>query len=599
MRPAEPGDQVELTAGAVRAVLERGALRWIRVGGIEILRGIYMAVRDEIWGTAEPDFERYVIDRGTDRFRVEMRARNQAPSIDFEWEGVIEGDASGIRFSFEGAPRTRFRTSRIGLCVLHPAESAGQRVVVETPWGNLDGSFPDQIAPLSFFGPFVRLHQQFGRGFAQISFEGDLFEMEDQRNWTDASFKTYSTPLQLPSPRWVEPGQRITQSVAVEVSGIRPSSSSASLNRITVSGGASGVLPEIGLLAPASPPTDAALDRLRDLRPGHVRVSLDSDRASWRESLATAANTASALGARLEVELLLGPSLDRLPAMVDAIGTCGVAIARVIVFDRELHVTTGSAVDSVRRLASSRAMAWPIGGGSRADFAELNALRLQHVAPLPLDALDCVGYRVVPQIHAIDDATIIENLEGFRATIRSAQKLAPGKPIAVGPVTLRQQFNPYASDGQRGAAMDPRQAEPFNAAWTLALIQIAAAEGAAFLTCHQLIGPAGVLGEGSDPAPYPVFDLLAAVQRGDRQVVLVKAPRSIAAIGMAEGTDFRLLAANLTRQARTVTVEGAAGSLCEIAGHASGCRSDLGFDVTFEPYAVIECRVAGTPAIHS
>ena len=28
----------------------------------------------------------------------------------------------------------------------------------------------------------------------ELLFEGDLFEMEDQRNWTDASFKTYCTP---------------------------------------------------------------------------------------------------------------------------------------------------------------------------------------------------------------------------------------------------------------------------------------------------------------------------------------------------------------------------------------------------------------------
>ena len=37
-------------------------------------------------------------------------------------------------------------------------------------------------------------------GEVTISFTGDLFEMEDQRNWTDASYKTYSTPLRIPYP---------------------------------------------------------------------------------------------------------------------------------------------------------------------------------------------------------------------------------------------------------------------------------------------------------------------------------------------------------------------------------------------------------------
>ena len=38
----------------------------------------------------------------------------------------------------------------------------------------------------------------------EVRFEGEWFEMEDQRNWSDASFKTYSTPLSraLPAPIW-------------------------------------------------------------------------------------------------------------------------------------------------------------------------------------------------------------------------------------------------------------------------------------------------------------------------------------------------------------------------------------------------------------
>ncbi len=30
--------------------------------------------------------------------------------------------------------------------------------------------------------------------------EGDTYEMEDQRNWTDASYKTYVRPLAYPGP---------------------------------------------------------------------------------------------------------------------------------------------------------------------------------------------------------------------------------------------------------------------------------------------------------------------------------------------------------------------------------------------------------------
>jgi len=39
--------------------------------------------------------------------------------------------------------------------------------------------------------------------------------MEDQRNWTDASFKTYSTPLSEPFPRLVRTGDLVEQSLGV------------------------------------------------------------------------------------------------------------------------------------------------------------------------------------------------------------------------------------------------------------------------------------------------------------------------------------------------------------------------------------------------
>ncbi len=48
---------------------------------------------------------------------------------------------------------------------------------------------------------------------ADVRFEGDLFEMEDQRNWTDASFKTYCTPLRNPYPVRLEAGATVHQAI--------------------------------------------------------------------------------------------------------------------------------------------------------------------------------------------------------------------------------------------------------------------------------------------------------------------------------------------------------------------------------------------------
>ena len=52
---AEPlAERRELAARPVSMTLENGALRWIRLGDVEVLRGIAFLVRDRGWGTPSP-----------------------------------------------------------------------------------------------------------------------------------------------------------------------------------------------------------------------------------------------------------------------------------------------------------------------------------------------------------------------------------------------------------------------------------------------------------------------------------------------------------------------------------------------------------------
>ena len=49
---------------------------------------------------------------------------------------------------------------------------------------------------------------------SSIGFVGEVFEIEDQRNWTDASYKTYCRPLARPFPYRIEPGETVEQTFA-------------------------------------------------------------------------------------------------------------------------------------------------------------------------------------------------------------------------------------------------------------------------------------------------------------------------------------------------------------------------------------------------
>src|SRR4030095_331083 len=182
-----------------------GFLRYVRLGDHEVVRAIYGAIRDEHWATIPPRLSNIDAKIEANSFRIEFEVHCQRKSVDYHWQGTIVGENSGqIRYGFEGESRSSLRRSRSGPCLHHPiTECAGKPCVVEHVDGLEEkGGFPRSISPNQpFFDIRAIACEVATTGVtAEIRFAGDVFEMEDQRNWTDASFKTYSTPLRLPLP---------------------------------------------------------------------------------------------------------------------------------------------------------------------------------------------------------------------------------------------------------------------------------------------------------------------------------------------------------------------------------------------------------------
>ena len=125
-----------------------------------------------------------------------------------------------------------------------------------------------------------------------IRFEGDLWEMEDQRNWTDASYKTYSTPLRLPYPVEIQEGDRVWQRVTIEARGGDAAvAATGGPVRVAVDPSRGRAIPPIGLgvAGHGAPLGEEDVALLRALQPAHLHLALDLTESDWRESLARAA----------------------------------------------------------------------------------------------------------------------------------------------------------------------------------------------------------------------------------------------------------------------------------------------------------------------
>jgi hypothetical protein len=125
-RNAPPIERRELHAGRLTALLEEGDLRYIRVDGVEVVRRIYVAVRDEVWNTIPATYSDFAYDFAPDHFTVRLRAGHRYQQINVDWQGTISGNADGtIRYAMDAVANNAFRYCKMGFTIHHPPQEAG------------------------------------------------------------------------------------------------------------------------------------------------------------------------------------------------------------------------------------------------------------------------------------------------------------------------------------------------------------------------------------------------------------------------------------------------------------------------------------------
>ena len=529
-------------------------VRYVRVGSAEVLRGLYAAVRDQYWNTVLPNVTNIRTRHVDGGFELTFDAACEKGDVNFLWKGAIAGHKDGtLRFAMDGVAQSTFLRNRIGFCVLHPLkECAGKAVTIETSEGKQDTRFPEDISPHQPFKDLRAMTHEIAPGVrAEVRFEGDIFETEDHRNWTDANFKTYCTPLERPYPVRIEKGTKISQSVTVRL--VR--SANAALPAPVAKGsavrienvGAARKLPLIGfgMDATRGPLQDTEVQRLRKLAPAHVRVDLALHGSTWKDDLALASRTSQQIGAKLECALFVDDDASaQLQAAAGALNPA--AITRVYVFHAKETSTQAKWVELARNHLPG---GLKIGAGTNNYFTELNRQRP------PVSLLDSVAYSLNPQVHAFDDASLVENLEGQPPTVATARKFVGDKWLAVTPVTLRPRFNPNGGS-KPSDRIDPRQKTAFAAAWTLGSCKHLSEAGADSVTFYELAGPAGLL-DGAAVFPlYEVLGHMAEFVGGTVTPMRSSDPLRADAMLLQDGTNRRLLVVNYTAQPQSVIADG-------------------------------------------
>ena len=622
-----------LRAGSLSAEFDAGNLRHIRVGGVEVIRAVSFIVRDRNWGTYNPVISGLTTEETADGFTVRYEATTGDDSQSFRYRAVIEGSADGhLTFRCEGEAVTDFLTNRTGFVVLHPAGVAGLPVEIEHTGGEkVAGRFPELIDPVQPMMDLRALTHEAAPGLrVTCRMEGDTFEMEDQRNWTDASYKTYVRPLALPWPYTLDAGSRLEQAVTLTVTGTASAQSGSSAGGVTVTfGDVQGNAPQLGLGydPDEAEAAKAAAETLAAVKPHHLICHHDPRRGHDRNTLEAAVAVARSLGATPWLEAVI-VEVENFEAEVAALGATAAELGspfEVVMLSpaSDLKCTLPGSVwppaAPAEALFRAARKAFPdarLGGGMFSYFTELNRKRP------PLRYLDLVGFTTSALVHAGDDISVIEGLESLPAITASAREIAGGHPLAVGPSAMGMRMNPYGDAPMENPrnirqAMnrnDPRQRGLLGAAWTLGYYAHMARGGASAIAFGGLTGPHGIVhARQSWPQPwfddngglFPVFHVLrglAALSGKTMKALEISDPSTVQGVAVEAESGTELWLANLTGRERTVSLPQPAvgAAVLDAASFVHASRTADLLDrmtpadtstLTLGPYATIHVRL--------
>jgi hypothetical protein len=485
----------KLVAGPLTLEYSEGSLWNISNGSEEIIRRIYLVFQDINW-TSRPFIIKDEIWQIADRsFSAKIKAQGSHDAKDLSVELEITGSESGeITYGFSASTAVSFMRNRLGLCLLHPvAGLAGRECELTKADGAIEKSkFPEAISPDQ---PFLNLsgisHKLQSGQVVSVNFAGEIFESEDHRNWSDASYKTYCTPISLPFPAQVTPGEALSQKITISISGEHTSSTSKNESAVITVGTKEIEIPEIGLGLSEDPAHLIASEYVgfEDLAIKHLRLSLNGD-----SQIRSAVEKALLVTQQLKIDLDLAikaESPQQLKAVLQSIIEFKDQIRYFYIFSTSDKTTPLGLIQAAEELLGDKSK---IIGGTDLYFTELNRNQGS------VDFVDQVNFSINPQVHSFDDRTLIQNTATQKTIAKNAHRIAKGKKVSIGPITLRPRYNPNATQPDKDvsntplpSSVDARQRTWFAEGWTaMSIRSLTESESISTLTYFETLGWRGI-----------------------------------------------------------------------------------------------------------
>lgn len=490
-------DTTQITHGGFTLDLARAAIRNIRFEGVQLVDLLYLAIRPLDWSTLTPD--EHVAD-------VQIIGNDCVITITEVFNGALEAQSKitlsnnnyfSVDYELKGL--SEYPISRWGVCFcLNTADWMGSSVTSLgniyslaqdiSPQREIDGVFQG-LFPASNEMHFIAPDQR----YIKVVSVGKVLEAEDQRNWTDNTYKIYSGSLSEPFPFMTSAGTVWGQSAKFEV-GV-PDQIKTDPTKMLVR--EIDALPSIGLQFNGDP-----LLSPDDLEKALVLLEIDHLRINEESLTPQKIATTAANGLILEAALLSSNDGETLKAEVLQLSERVPAGSRLLI-QREGRQVVGE-TDLPRNESLNTYIP-----GSDAFLVDLQKVKNNFG--------NSVSYSMAPTVHSYDTETIFKTLFTQQESIGYAQKyIAP--LVFISPITFSMRGNPHSGHlrEQRNNYADPEMALHIRtiegAAWTLGSIFALASAGAFSGSWHELFGEFGIIYSQSESIKFsPTFHAISAL----------------------------------------------------------------------------------------
>ncbi len=475
----------------------RAAIRNVTYQGVQIIDLLYTAIRPWDWSTLDPDEHRE---------EVEVVGENCIVTITDIFKDAMQGKTvitlqptGKFTVNYELSGLGKFEVNRWGVCFcLHTGDWIGSTVKASgNEYRLLPEISPQRVIDGVTQGLFPASNEMYfvapdKRSLKVIS-TGKILEAEDQRNWTDNTYKIYSGSLAEPRPFVIESGVTWEQNVEFEISPSRGALEDGTkiVAKVIPS------LPRIGLQF-----NGEALLSNDDLEKALFILDIDHLRVNEESLTAQKIATVSKSGLTLEAALLSSHKGAELSREVENLS------ARVPAGSRLLIHREGREIVQAEDLPKNKSLNSYI-PGTDAYLVDLHRNKYNFG--------DAVSYSMVPTIHSSDLETIFKTLYTQRESIEFVKKFI-AQQVSVSPITFSTRGNPETGHARESRInfAQPAMAQQIKnlsaAAWTLGSVLALASAGAYSGTWHELFGEYGVIySDGTAIKFSPTFHALAAL----------------------------------------------------------------------------------------